>query len=294
MTTFADLITADRKPALFLGNGINRYANLSDSSWDDLLSEIAEKFNVDLTKDQIAEMSNTEYFDILNLAKPKDDRENLKAEFCKLMESWVPSTPHERVMGWAKRHQSPVLTVNFDANLSTAAQAEFFKGDGGFTDFYPWNCYFSDKEITSPSQSFAIWHPHGMQRYKRSVRLGLTDYMGSVSRVRPWLHRGEASLSASHYDKRDEWIGSNTWVDILFKREIVIFGFGFGKDEAFMRWLFVERARFARKYDLPEPTAWYVDAPGKEAQRKPFFEAIGLNYITADFDEVYAGKAWER
>ena len=45
-----------------------------------------------------------------------------------------------------------------------------------------------------------------MARYKRSSRLGLTDYMGSVHRARAMFYRGEKQLF--HAANRHTWEGS--------------------------------------------------------------------------------------
>jgi hypothetical protein len=135
------------------------------------------------------------------------------------------------------------LTVNFDENLSNAARAEVFRGGDGFTDYYPWSSYFSDAEIGDPRASFAIWHAHGMRQYRRSIRLGLTHYMGAVQRARPLIYNrgGLRELGAGTP------LGvSGTWLEVFFFCPLVMLGFGFNKDETFLRWLFLERARLHR------------------------------------------------
>ena len=203
------------KPALLIGNGVNRHDSRASSSWEELLSALARKQGLALTESEASEMSNTEFFDILDLARPKEDRGNLQEEFCNLMAKWTPSDHHAEIVGWAKRHRAPIITVNFDENLSKAVNARFFRRGDHFTHYYPWSCYFSDREISDPRSSFAIWHAHGMMRYKRSIRLGLTHYMGSVQRARPWVYNRKG-IRANAKTSENSWRGSDTWLEVLF------------------------------------------------------------------------------
>ncbi|OWU67698.1 hypothetical protein ATO2_14255 [Roseovarius sp. 22II1-1F6A] len=240
------------------------------------------------------EMSNTEFFDILDLAKPLEDRSSLQRKFCDLMKSWEPSEHHSAIVSWAQRHQSPIITVNFDENLSKAANAKYVVGEG-FTQWYPWSSYFSDTRVDDPRTSFAIWHAHGMMRYAQSIRLGLTHYMGAVQRARPWVYRGENALrSAATKGSDSRWKGRNTWIDVLFFSPMMIFGFGFNKDENFLRWLFLERARLHKLNPRWKTKTWFIDTPRNGSlQRKPFFAGLGMEYVTvADYDEIYENAAW--
>jgi hypothetical protein len=294
MVALNRILSEKEKPALFVGNGINIHGGNDDSSWDDLLQALSLRQGLHLTKEERAEMSNTEFFDILDLARPSEERNSLQSEFCYLMEGWQPADHHRKIVGWASRHQRPMITVNFDENLSRAGGLKFFRGKSGFTDYYPWSSYFSDEAVNSPRDQFGVWHAHGMMRYSRSIRLGLTDYMGSVQRARSWVYNRENSLRASVKNGRDAWIGSNTWVDILFFSPLLIFGFSFGKDENFLRWLFLERAKLQRISDRPSGKTWFVEKKSNNsANRKLFFHRLGVEFITVeDYPEIYENLAW--
>lgn len=295
MARLSDVISGRKKPALLIGNGINRYNSSASSSWDDLLGKLARKQRLKLTDEEAAEMSNTEFFDILDLAKPKEDRRSLQREFCDLMMSWEPAAHHSTIVSWAQRHSAPIITVNFDENLSKSIDAGFFRLGKGFTDYYPWSSYFSDREILDPRSEFAIWHAHGMMRYSRSIRLGLTHYMGSVQRARPWVY-GRKSLRANARNSGDSWRGANTWLEVLFFCPLMIFGFGFGKDENFLRWLFLERARLHKLVPAWKAKTWFVDVESDNSlYRKAFFERLGMEFVTVpDYPDIYEDQAWQQ
>jgi hypothetical protein len=260
-----------------------------------LLSELARKQGLSLSEQEASDMSNTELFDILDLARPKEDRSSLQQEFCDLMAGWKPADHHAAIVGWARRHDSPILTVNFDENLSRAVGAGFFRQGNGFTDYYPWNTYFSDREIGDPRSSFAIWHAHGMMRYPRSIRLGLTHYMGSVQRARTWVYNRNG-LRANERSRGDLWRGSNSWLEVLFFCPLLLFGFGFGRDENFFRWLFLERARLHKLVPAWKTHTWFVETGSLDRElRRPFFEGLGMEVILVpQYADIYDCPAWNR
>lgn len=283
------------KPALLIGNGVNRYKNNTNSSWDVLLADLATKLGLTLTHDDASEMSNTEFFDILDLTRPKEDRSSLQEAFCEPMAQWTPTDHHAYIVGWAKRHKTPIITVNFDENLSKAVGARFFRRSERFTDFYPWSSYYSDQEVDNPRSSFAIWHAHGTIRYKRSIRLGLTDYMGSVQRARTWVY-GQYGLRRNVKNREKPWVGSDTWLEVLFFKPLVLFGFQFSKDESFFRWLFLERARLHKLRPDWAAKAWFVDTgTTDEKHRRPFLKGLGIEVVTVpSYVDIYENPAWRR
>lgn len=284
--------------ALLVGNGINRHANAGAvNSWDNLL--------VDIARDCIPGVRNvppgtalTEFYDVVEL-KSRASTGDLQAEFCKPMVDWRPFPHHRRIMGWAVKHRVPVLTTNFDDVLSQAAGCGFqFPRDPKFTAFYPWGCHFAHNLLDDPCDGFGIWHVNGMARYRTSVRLGLSHYMGSVQRARGWIHgRGDANLFGAK--NRRGWLGARTWVHLVFNKPLLIFGLGLAEDEVFLRWLLIERAKYFQSFGERAHAAWYVfvDDPRDERQAgKHFFlESIGIRCITVgSYAELYEHTAWER
>gem|GEM_PF-436121 len=294
MNKFSQIISNEDKPALFIGNGINLFESSDALSWQKLLDKLAHKHGLKLTRGEVAEMSNTEFFDILDLAKPIEDKSSLQKQFSELMAEWRPSKHHEIIVKWAQRHRRPIVTVNFDENLSRSIDAKFFRGMDRFTDYYPWSSYFSDQKLETPHDDFAIWHAHGMQRYSRSIRLGLTHYMGSVQRTRSWVN-GPRGLRKHVKNGGTSWRGDTSWIDVVFKSHLVIFGFTFSKDETFLRWLFLERARFQKSNPTWKLKTWFVDTPQNGSlHRKPFFEGLGMQYVSIEeYSDIYDCPSWQ-
>ncbi|MFC1512325.1 hypothetical protein ACFL5H_03920, partial [Candidatus Latescibacterota bacterium] len=282
--------------ALVIGNGINRYDPAkATNSWDDLLVKLAEKH----LQEQFHSVPNgvalTEFYDILELKFQKSiSKKSLPQEFCDLMESWKCYEHHMRIVKWAQEADAPILTTNFEQVLSDAGKCTLYRTKkSGFTDYYPWETYFGSKEISDPSQEFGIWHVNGMQRYSRSIRLGLTHYMGSVERARGWLLKGNERRLFSGKNDLD-WDGAAFWLHIVFNTPLLIFGLSLEENEVFFRWLLIERARYFKIFPERRKSAWYINVRELNNYGKQLFlERVGVQPISvASFDEIYGAETW--
>lgn len=280
--------------SLLIGNGIHLHSGANKNSWASLLGELAVRYELGI--DHVPKgASATEFFDVLDLHARGRSGELGKA-FCSFMRGWQVADHHRRIMEWAVRHDVPVLTTNFDEVLSRAIGAELMRPKvKGFTDFYPWDSRYAHKLLEDPCAGFGIWHVNGTARYSRSIRLGLTHYMGAVQRARAWFHRGDGRLFESK--DRVAWPGRRTWLHLIFNKPLLIFGLGLGEDEVFLRWLLIERARYFAKFPERHRDAWYVSptVPGDPAAagRKFFLEGVGIRCLeVAEYTQIYDLDAW--
>ena len=293
------IINKTSKTTLIIGNGINRFSRSDNSSWENLLLEMARRQGVKINIDSLREMSNAEIYDILDLSKPKEDRKSLQEMFSELMADWSPGPHHETLMNWAKNKGNPAITVNFDENLSDSISASFHltcgnKPEPGFTDIYPWRSYFSTREINSPDKEFGIWHAHGMKKYPRSIRLGLTHYIESLGRARDWTSNKKHSFKAFASGQSQEWIGMHSWLQAFFFNDIIMIGFRLKKDEIFFRWLLFERARLYKEIPKIAKKTWYFVEERKDNHlRKAFFEMLDIEFLTfKNHADIYENTAW--
>lgn len=303
-----ELLRQHQRLALLIGNGINRYhASASQNSWDALLTQLARKHLKNFPGTLPSGISLTEFYDILDLrlnARRHKNRtaaidRNLQQQFCDLMAAWRPLDQHRYIMQWAQQNKSPVLTTNFEHSLSNALETKFFittsaaTSENRFTDFYPWEAYFSDQMLEHPTSGFGIWHINGMQKYHRSIRLGLTHYMGSVERARMRLHKGAKRLSAG--GEWQHWEGAHTWLQILFHQPLLIFGLGLAENEVFLRWLLIERAKYYTDFPKRFQPAWYVHTPHEHDHGKLYFlQAVGVQaFEVEDYDGLYGSAVWQ-
>lgn len=288
--------------AFIIGNGINRYPNNPKAiSWDDLLLQLWSKFSFTTISELPKGITVTEFYDLLDIESSNGTATNLdiQKEACKLLEGWSDKPHHKKILEKAREIHAPVLTTNFDLILPTALGLKQFYLDTKrtFTDYYPWTTYYGDHQLTYPTDDFGVWFINGFIKYHRSIRLGLSHYMGSVEKARSYLHKGEERKLFSGKDQHD-WRGSNTWLHVIFNKSLCIFGLGLEENEVFLRWLLIERAKYFRKFPDRKKKGWYVvNKPSKPDDKykgkKYFFEHIGFEVIeTDDYDSIYK-TPWE-
>ncbi|QYJ91683.1 hypothetical protein [Shewanella halotolerans] len=289
--------------ALVVGNGINRYRPSSQrdeqvtsiNAWDEMLLSLWRAHQGDEVASIPVGIALTEFYDALDLISSQPNKQ-LQKEFCSLMASWQPQRQHQRLIAWAAANNTPVLTTNFEQTLAKSHQLKLHHLQAKhFTDFYPWSSYFAKSPITSPTEEFAIWHINGMQRYARSVRLGLSHYMGAVDRARDILHQGHLGGGFKNALK-EHWRGNSTWLNILLHNELVFIGLGLESNEIFLRWLLIERAKLYKAFPERRRAAYYIYAGEPISQGQALFlEAVGVTVLPqTDYEALYEAPWAER
>ena len=283
--------------AFIIGNGINRYPNNPKAlSWDDLLMELWNKISFQTLSKKPQGISITEFYDILELENTGNY--NLQKEVVKLLRSWEPQTHHKQISDYIKSINAPLLTTNFEETFAKTGNYKLYRieEEKGFTDFYPWTSYHGDNQLELPTDGFGIWYINGMINYHRSIRLGLSHYMGSVERTRGLLHKGnEDSLFSGK--NVGHWPGSKSWLHIVFNKSLFIFGIGLEENEIFLRWLLIERTKYFRKFPDRKQKGWYLTPKYSndiDLGKKFFLEKVGIEVLEVDcFDDIY-GKIWTK
>jgi hypothetical protein len=281
MRALRSIVNRHPKVAFLIGNGPNLAANIMPS-WKDLLTSAADSpiaFAVD-------GLTNTEVYDLVELHSENghDVKERVKTKL-ELLHTYNLSI-HRRLMEFASTNNSPVLTTNFDEAFEHSIDAQLFHIDSkGFTRFYPWKTYYGREQLILPTDGFGIWKIHGDVKYKDSIRLGLTDYMGSAERARKLIHNGDDRLFKG---KRQEfWQGHQTWLHIWFNLPIVIVGLGYGIDEVFLRWLLIERRRYLNIYHDPMEV-YYISRGAPAPAINNLMQNLGVEIVLInDYSEIY-------
>ena len=313
--------------SLRLGNGINRYASDEhdlNHSWRGVLRAIAMERGAlpgdaaDEILDDPSGVSFPEFIDLISLdhgGNQADDQPTIKQELSEMIAGWVPSVTHSRVVNYCHSHDIPILTTNYDTLLAQSAehvidfvtnqnrqtrkkhlQSPINQRGRGFTRYYPWHSFYSDKDVSDSDvlDSFAIWHVHGVHHYPDSIRLGLMDYMSFITRAKAWIQTGIGARwrdPASHED----WDGANSWLDLFLHKPLVIAGLALDVQETTLRWLLIERARFYRRNaTYGEAGAWYYIAFLQDgevsAAKQHFIQSLGGTIITYEsYGDFYGG-----
>ena len=150
--------------------------------------------------------------------------------------------------------------------------------------------YYSDTQLEHPNSGFGIWHINGMIDYPRSIKLGISDYMGIVEKARKMLHSHDFNEFFNGKNK-SVWAGYNTWLHIIFERNLFIFGLKLESDEVFLRWLLIQRAKYSQMFNL-NLRGWFVD---KEISEKNtyFLRKVGIEVIESEYEELYNAIRFE-
>jgi hypothetical protein len=287
--------------AFIIGNGINRYPdNPAAVSWDALLVKLWRKFAPGIFEgeEKPEGLTLTEFYDVLDLSSTGEllSGSAIQKEAVRILDDWNFSNHHKRITEKAREWNIPVLTTNFDRLMPLSVGLnKFYMDKKSFTDFYPWDIYYSDRELLSPADGFGIWFINGYVEYFRSIRLGLTHYMGCVERARKMLHKGEGNPFSGK--NREHWAGRHTWLHILFNRDICIFGLSLGENEVFIRWLLIERARYFKKFPDREKKGWYISTvsktPDKDSEgKKMFMRSVGIKIVEVENRDAIYRTPW--
>ncbi len=318
--------------AILLGNGINNYAhrrqgankNSSSVSWEEIVTNIANKSIYKknrLPNSLLNGLTLIELFELITLSSNGKDENQARDDFLNQIK-FSTTEIHTSLVDFAKKNQIPILTTNFDTTLCDKGPHKF---PGPFTHFYPWHSYYASQEITDPLLEHAIWHIHGMKKYKNSMKLKLSDYVNFLSRIKEYLNGkkhpgGKVSLYSVINDSKnnsidpemERWVGARSWLDVFLHLPLVIIGLGLNFREFGLRWLLIQRYKYhlycqkikikiPRAKSLPKLpfTDVYIEtnlensmATMEETGKKLFFETLNFRYYRRKPAEIYEGN-WE-
>ncbi|MFN8438577.1 MAG: hypothetical protein U0V72_13220 [Cytophagales bacterium] len=275
--------------AFIIGNGVNRYAGVKNAlSWDELLLKLWGKVAAHTLTERPQGISCTEFYDILDLENTGSL--NLLKELCELLNTWQPTSVHTQMVHKIKTLNAPLLTTNYEDTfaLSQNKLKKLKQLDFSFSDFYPWGFYQGSESLINPCSGFGIWYINGTIHYHRSIKLGLSHYMGSVEKARKLIGNKENGL---YKEGLENWQGKDSWLQIIFSKSLCIIGLGLGENETFLRWLLIERMKFYKKYPHLKKKGWYVCTASnlEEHKGKKFFlERVGIETIElGSYKEIY-------
>lgn len=286
---YEELLTTikKRKPCFLIGNGINRYnlnKNDGDVSWEGLLLKIYNDVS-SKKKNFIPEgIALTEFYDVIDLQSSSKVKTSLQQEFAEKLD-WKPKSHHNNIVRKIRELDAPILTTNFDFVLQKTINAEMFRhrinGNRALSDFYPWDSYFSDSKKEDPFNSFSIWHMHGQKNYKRSIKLGLNQYLLMVNRAKRHFPTKKSEDKLAQYD---------TWIKLFFEKNLIILGLGLHEQEVFLRWLLLQRAKHYKANPEAKRFGFFINhekSSNRNLGKKFFLKSVGFDYI--DYIDDYSG-----
>jgi hypothetical protein len=275
--------------AFLFGNGINRFNDTSaNRSWEKLLLGLHNRYAENPLK-RIPEkgINFTEFYDLLLLEnKQYVSKTSLQKEFVSSIAAWNFSAHHTAIMEKIRQYDCPVLTTNFDDLLPRSIHAQKYftltNRHSGFTDYYPWECYYSTQPLNENNEGFSIWFLHGMWNYYRSIKLGLNDYVGNSLKAKDLLPVRKGTQLV--------FKGENTWMKPFLSKPLCIIGLSLDEQEMFLRWLLFQRALCMKRGLFPQTKAWYFTGDKLSQGKILFLKAVGIEPIVYEtYDFLYAG-----
>jgi len=135
-----------------------------------------------------------------------------------------------------------------------------------------------------------------MIKYHRSIKLGLSQYIGNVERARKLIHKKPENISFEGKNQ-SYWPDYKAWLHTIFNKSLFICGLSLDETEIFIRWLLIERAKYFRRFPDRKHKGWFVmkngeDKPSNEG--KIFFlQSVGFEIINMDeykcmYEDIWA------
>lgn len=275
--------------AFVFGNGINRYSSPvhSNVSWNNMLLEVWDSISARTLSEIAKGITMTEFYNIMEFEAGSSKA--VRDKTVEIVKSWKSSDYEQRLEQRLKDIDCPILTTNFDGNIEDGLQRHKMDNRYGFSDFYPWNIYYSHRKLSDPLEGFGVWHINGMKDYPRSLRLSLSEYINLTAKARTYIHSGDA---LDNFDKKNVsyWNGYHTWLHLIFNSNLCIIGLALDEEETFLRWLLIERMKYFLKFKDRKKKGWYVctkDDINNQGKRM-FLEYLGFEIVCLpDYKKIY-------
>lgn len=275
--------------AFIFGNGINRHNSLTNSniSWNKMLLDVWDAISMKTLSDIDEGITMTEFYNIMEFEAGSS--KVVRDKTVEIVKSWKPSDYELRLEQKLIDIDCPVLTTNFDVNIEKGLTRYMMEVKNGFSDYYPWNIYYSNRELNNPLDGFGVWHINGMVDYPRSLRLSLSEYINLTARARRYIHNGD---TIDNFDRKNisQWNGYHTWLHLIFNSNLCIIGLALDEQETFLRWLLIERTKYFSKFRDRKKKGWYVCCEKENISegKKMFLDYLGFEVICLPkFKNIY-------
>lgn len=229
--------------AVLIGNGINRINIDQSISWDGVLENLANDFSSELDLNNRFKPNPLGFEEIVhekNATNNKGEEKNLKEK----ISDKIKKELHDKE-GFNKFHSKVVnsqvknvLTPNYDYSFELAK--------GIFTDSKK-----GSKERTHSifrnhnDDDLHIWHMHGEINEPNSILIGFSQYFNYYRKIYDYFYGLEGSASI-HNKVKNDYFMNDSWIESIFKNDLLIFGTGLDFHESHLWWLFKKRAELPR------------------------------------------------
>ncbi len=297
---------------LFLGNGFTRSVFQNMPSWGDLFGEADGSIN-----------NYTILYEAfrLNAGRSGQEEEIVKAELIhKIETTFSDKNIGEDIYNLEnfgqylfQHHVHNIITTNYDNGIEFILCDTCGYGEQAVTEVVPERIYSIRTYKTfingETGHKVKLWKIHGDLSRIKSITLGFDQYCGSLSKLVGYVKGNyESSQSGGKTFCRipmkrkceEQRYDGISWIELFFRTNVYIVGFGMDFSEIDIWWLLNKRARLL--LEVPEIknsiTYLYDDKYESEKKKTAIFAALrafqvsygpiqsGENYINNIFDNM--------
>lgn len=287
---------------IMLGNGINRCI-FSNVSWEDLLSTIASKYDVELNENISFPM---QFEAIVNQILMKDSAlvekdmyTTIKQEMISTLQSALlpPIAPHKEFV----KVSDTIITTNYDYLIESSID-DNFSSDKIPKHIKDYNNKYNLKNSISVLGK-EVFHIHGDLRNAKSICLGYEHYSGTVQNLRSNVAQKKDGFPPVVWALKDADKTINSWAEKFFTHNIDIVGLGLTQSEIDIWWLITYRASlyYANRYDcrklINNTIVYHHIGTAPDVNMKYTLESLAINYkfhsIPKKEDKYFLDKYFE-
>lgn len=282
---------------LLIGNGINRVYN--SYSWENLIQDLIRevgKENIIHPQKVPFPLLYEEIF-LRGLRYTGISEMNLKKLIAEKVSHIKVSDIHRKIVNL---NVSNILTTNYDYKIeeSQGKKVHDIKlintmGKSPETKYriYTYNNSCLHKHI---------WHIHGEVKMPRTIVLGHEHYSSTLQNMIEFVRSKYNTNNNSKNVKNYENDSIESWIDLFFKSDIHVLGFGFEYTEIDLWWLLNIRARLKNegKLDIDNKIIYYspqisgqTDIGNERKNNLLFSHEVIVEKIEADSYEEFYEKA---
>jgi hypothetical protein len=244
--------------SVFFGNGLN-LANGAQLNWKNLLEDIAHNVNVDCSY-LLNEKKYTMAYEKM-IVSPKSDEEMIKKAIIEELEKAQPSHVYRQLAHLRADHY---LTTNYEHLLNATFVHEGHKELIEYEEEDVYSIRRHNEITINRAQAIKIWNIHGSIKKYKSLMLGYDHYCGAIGKIDAylkgtytWEHR-QKSISTMRIDEKLEYgFDDTSWIELFFKSNMHIIGFGMSFDELDIWWLLNRRARMMKNQKIENSIYFY-------------------------------------
>jgi len=227
--------------SLLVGNGINRLNN-EEAAWENVLRQLSAGNPTARELEHVKHKPFTLLYEeivLTRISRPRMvDDFGAKKRIAELVNGFKVNAYHKRLMLAPLRH---ILTTNYDYTLEQATISENQRSNLQAETKYS---LFRRRTVGDRY----IWHVHGEANAPNTITLGYDQYCGYLQKMRSYATAERSGENGSpfkggdvEFDARDGGIYS--WLDVFFRDDIHIIGFGLDFTEIDLWWALTYKKR---------------------------------------------------